>query len=107
MKTILILIIGTVISFKIFGQSIFYPQNGGSIDRFYLISIKYDTKEVRYLDSLSKIDSSLKHAISYRVYFEMPGFHFQQRIHSDTLEITNYKAIGYIKIAGKLYHITN
>lgn len=73
------------------------------IDRFELLSIKYDTKEVRELDSLSCKDSYLKNNTSFRIVFEMPGLHFQQRLRSDTLEITQSESVNFIKIGEKVY----
>lgn len=73
------------------------------IDRYTLIFIRYDNATVREMDSAARKDSLLKDRISYRVDFEMPGLHFNQRLRSDTLEITNYDAVRFIKIKDKVY----
>lgn len=73
------------------------------IDRYALILIQYDNATIREMDIVARKDSLLKDRTSYRIDFEMPGLHFNQRLRSDTLEITNYDAVRFIKIKDKVY----
>lgn len=119
----LVIVMILMCSFKSNGQSWKVPQYvySGSweppiptktfqrtvIDRFELLSIKYDIKEVIKLDSISRKDTTLRYSTSYRLVFEMPGLHLQQRLKSDTLEITNFESVRYIKVNGRVYNITS
>lgn len=119
MKTLLITLL-LIFGMKSYGQEMFLPNYNNRIiqwtapiptntitrtvvDRFELLSIKYDTKEVKVLDSVSRHDSYLRNETSFRIVFEMPGLYFQQRLRSDTLEITNFEAVKYLKIGNKIY----